>query len=355
VLGLGAPACAQSLGEAVRQALATNPAVLGAVHNRQAADAAVGAARGAYFPRVDVLVGEGRERSNNVATIGLGQDWASLSRHEELLVINQMLWDGLGTRSEVERRTALAESSAHRLRSTAEDTAMQAIDAYLEVLRTRELLAFAKDNLNAHERAYEQVRQRGETAADWRADPEQMETRLALTGSNVVSAQGAAGDAETAFARVVGEHPRDLRDPGTDITVAVDSVDHAVRIALERHSALKSGDADIEAARALWRGARAAYHPRVELELSVGNHHNIDGLPFPNRDRLLMLRLKWNLFRGGADYGRVAETSQLVGEASEAVSRTRRQVESAVRLACSAYEAAHERLPLLEQYVAWSD
>src|SRR5690349_16168506 len=115
-LGLAAPAWGLSLSDAVHQALETNPSVLSAARNRQAADASIGVARGSYFPRLDVLLGEGRERSTNAATIGLGRDGQPLNRHEELVLLSQTLWDGLGTRSEVDRRSALAESSAYRLR-----------------------------------------------------------------------------------------------------------------------------------------------------------------------------------------------------------------------------------------------
>lgn len=351
----GAPAWAQSLFDAVQQALETNPVVLSAARNQQAADAAVGVARGGYLPRLDVLLGEGRERSRNVATAGRSQDWVSLNRHEELVVLNQMLWDGLGTKSEVERRQALAESAAHRFRATAEEVAMQAIEAYLEVLRSRELLAYASDNLDAHETANRQVRLRGDGGDGWRAELEQMETRLALARSNVASAHAALRDAETAFRRVVGEAPAHLSDPGRDAIALPQTLAAAIEIALDQQPLIKSAEADIEAAQAQRSSVRSAFSPRVDLELSASNHENLDGLPFPDRDRTAMLRLRWNLFRGGADKARLAEAAEQIGEASENAGRTRRQVEAAVRLAYSAHEAASERLPLLEQYVAWSD
>ncbi|MBI4292210.1 MAG: TolC family outer membrane protein [Betaproteobacteria bacterium] len=354
-LGLGMPVFGRSLSDAVRQAIETNPSVLSAAHNRQAADAAIGVARGGYFPRLDVVVGDGRERSTNAATIGLARAGAPLDRHEELVVLSQTLWDGLGTKSEVERRRALAESSAHRLQGTAEDVAMQAINAYLEVVRNRELLAYANDNLNAHERSYDQVRLHGGGDTGWRADLEQMETRLALAKSNAAQAQNTLLDAETAYRAAVGEAPVDLSDPGGNGKALPDTVEQAIQIAYDQHPFLKSARADIEAAHAQRRAARSAFYPRIDLELSASNHRNLDGIPFPDRERSAMLRLRWNLFRGGADNARLAETEQQVGEISEIANRTRRQVESSVRLGYSAYQAARERLPLLEQYVLWSD
>lgn len=353
--GLAAPVCAQSLFDAVQQALRSNPSVLSAARNRGAADAAIGIARGGYFPRLDLLIGEGRERSSNLATRVRGKDWVSLDRHEELVVVNQTLWDGLGTKSEVERREAIAESAGHRGYGTAEEVAMQAIDAYLEVVRHRQLLAYAADNLQAHDKAYDQVRRQGEGGQGWRADLEQMETRLALAKSTVAAAQSALRDAETAFRRVVGVAPTVLTDSGDEGTALPATVEEAVQIAFDSHPLLKSAQADIEAAEAQRRAVRSLFHPRIELELSASNHKNLDGLATPERDRAAMVRLRWNLFRGGAENSRLAEAVQQVGETKEIAARTRRQVESAVRLAYSAYETARARLPLLEQYVTWSD
>src|SRR5690242_21662163 len=140
-LGTALPAAAQSLTEAVQLAVKTNPSVLSAARNREAADAGIGVARGGYFPRLDLLVGQGRERSDNPT---IGNRTVTLSRHEESLILNQMLWDGLGTKSEVDRRRAIADSSAHKVYSSAEDVALATIDAYLDVLRNRALVGYAQ-------------------------------------------------------------------------------------------------------------------------------------------------------------------------------------------------------------------
>jgi adhesin transport system outer membrane protein len=75
----------------------------------------------------------------------------------------------------------------------------------------------------------------------------------------------------------------------------------------------------------------------------------------PNRDRLLMLYLKWNLFRGGFDYHRLKETALQIDEATEISRNTTRQVENAVRLAYNAYATARDRIPSLDRYVKSSN
>jgi adhesin transport system outer membrane protein len=70
---------------------------------------------------------------------------------------------------------------------------------------------------------------------------------------------------------------------------------------------------------------------------------------------MLMLYLKWNLFRGGFDYHRLKETALQIDEATEISRNTNRQVENAVRLAYNAYATARDRIPSLARYVKSSD
>jgi adhesin transport system outer membrane protein len=101
--------------------------------------------------------------------------------------------------------------------------------------------------------------------------------------------------------------------------------------------------------------ARSFWSPRVEVEASYSNNFNLDGVPGPNRDRMIMLLMKWNLFRGGFDFYRLKETAYQIDEATEISRNTMRQVENAVRVAHNAYATARERLPQLERYVKSSD
>jgi outer membrane protein, adhesin transport system len=107
----------------------------------------------------------------------------------------------------------------------------------------------------------------------------------------------------------------------------------------------------VDAAQAQREIARSFHSPRLEFEASYSNNRNIDGIDGPNRDRMYMLWVKWNLFRGGFDYYRGKETAVQINEAQEIARNTSRQVEAAVRLAYNAYATARDRLPSLERYV----
>ncbi|MGQ0751756.1 MAG: TolC family outer membrane protein [Betaproteobacteria bacterium] len=355
-LAVSAGAAAETLKEVVTYAIETNPQVVSVAKRRDAADYAIDAARGGYFPRADFLWGTGRERSQNPTTIAANpaDSWVSLNRKQEALIVNQMLFDGFGVKGEVDRRRAISESTAHRVYGTAEEIALQSIEAYLDVLKNRELVSYAKENLAAHQKTFNQVKLRSDKGVGRRADLDQIDARLALAVSNMASAESNLRDAEIAYLKVVGKPPVNLTAPAVPQNIPR-SVDEAVKIGQENHPILRSAQADVDAAQAQREIARSFISPRVELEASYSNNRNIDGLEGPNRDRMIMLWLKWNAFRGGFDYYRLKETSLQINEASEIARNTNRQVEAAVRLAYNAFATARDRLPSLDRYVKSSD
>ena len=352
-LAMSGLAAAETLKEVVTFAIETHPQVLSAAKKKDAADSAIDAARGGYFPKIDYLLGTGRERSKNSITLLTNPNWVALNRKQEGAVLNQMIFDGMGVAGEVDRRKAISDSSAHRVFSAAEDTALQTIDAYLDVLKNVELVNYAKENLAAHNRTYDQVKLRADKGVGRRADLEQIDARLALAISNLAAAESTLRDAEIAYLKVVGKMPISLTRP--EAPPIPPSAEEAVKVGVLNHPILKSALSDVDAAQAQREIARSFFFPRLELEASYSDNKNIDGLAGPNRDRLVMLWLKWNIFRGGFDYYRDEETSKQISEAQEIARNTNRQVEAAVRLAYNAFATARDRLPSLDRYVKASD
>lgn len=353
-LALSGIATAETLKEVVSFAIESHPQVLSAAKKKDAADSAIEAAKGGYYPKIDYLYGSGRERSKNPTTEATAPgNWVALNRKQESMVLNQMIFDGMGTPSEVDRRRAISDSSAHRVYSAAEDTGLQTIEAYLDVLKNVEVVTYAKENLAAHNRTYDQVKLRADKGVGRRADLEQIEARLALAISNLGAAESTLRDAEIAYLKVVGKMPVNLTRP--DAPAIPPSVDEALKVATQNHPILRSAFSDVDAAQAQREIAKSFNFPRLELEASYSENKNLDGVIGPNRDRLVMLWVKWNVFRGGFDYYRGEETAKQITEAQEIARNTHRQVEAAVRLAYNAYATARDRLPSLERYVKASD
>ncbi|MFC3110641.1 TolC family outer membrane protein [Undibacterium arcticum] len=343
------PASAETLREAVEQAVRTNPEVLASAHRRFAADEGVKQALGGYLPRIDLNAGTGRERLDSADTRLLGLSETTFARHDTSVTLSQMLFDGFAVQSEVARQRARVDSSAYGVAATAEDLALRTVGTYLEVLRRQETVVEAADNLDAHQRIYNQIRKLSESGVGRRADLDQAESRLALAKDNLRQEQSSLRDAEVSYVRLVGTPPRALLIPDSPDNALPPSEGMALDAASNGHPAVKSAEADVAVASALNSGAKAALSPRVDLELAANRGNDI--VRGVTNDRTIMLRLRYNFSSGGADLARISETGFQVQEASEVLNRTRRQVQENVSLAYNANVTARDRLGVLRQYV----
>jgi adhesin transport system outer membrane protein len=346
------PAHAETLEEAVAQALSSSPEVARAVNALRAREQEVAGAQAGYRPTVDLSAGYGYEYTDSPGTRAAGDDAVELDRGEFGVSATQLLFDGYGTKSEIERQEARRASAAGDVKAIAEAIAADAAIAYVDLLRFTELESLSEESLQVHLRIQDQIRLRSDAGVGRRADLDQVDSRVALAEANLVAAQVNRLDAETTYRRVIGQLPGGgLMMPQVRAGELPGSLEEAITLANAANPQLEVAGADIAAAEALHRAARQEYYPRVTLELGGNLDNNEDGVSGYRNDLSAMLRLRYNLYRGGADTARVREAAYNVNEAKEIRSRTYRQLEEAVRLAWAAYEATARQVPLLEAQV----
>ncbi len=355
LLGFCVSAFATTLHEAVDTTIKTNPDVLAASNERNAVSAEIKQARAGYFPTLDLAIGTGFESSDNPTTRATSHQNVHLNRDEASLNLRQMLFDGMATKNEVRRHTARTDARAYSVFGASENTALEATSAFLEVLRTQNLVDLASTNLEAHERTHDQIKLRSDRGVGRRADMDQSKGRVALARANLIAEQSNLRDAETAYLRVIGEVVDGLIDPASPGSLIPETLDDAIAQALGNHPTLKSANADVASANAQHDTANAPFFPRVDFELGATADHNLDGVDGHNNDVTAMFRLRYNLYNGGRDKARRQETAHLINQASEIRNNTHRQVEQSVRLSWNALQTVNNQMSFFELHVSSSE
>lgn len=356
--GITTFAHAETLQEAVNATIKTNPDVLAASSERQAVNEEIAQARAGYFPTVDLALGTGWEETDSPGTRALGSgnhNKESLNRNEASLNLRQMLFDGMATKNEVRRQTARTDSRAYSVYSVAENTGLEAVDAYINVVRRQHLVDLANTNLEAHLRTHDQISLRSERGVSRKADVDQSQGRVALAQSNLIAEQNNLIDAETEYFRVIGIAPESLSKPDSPSSLIPETLDEAIAQAFNNHPTLKSAEADIESANAQHDTANSPFFPRVDFELGTTADNDIDGVSGHNNDTTAMFRLRYNLLNGGKDKARRQETAYLINQAAEIRNNTRRQVEQSVRLSWSALQTVNNQMGYFQQHVDSSE
>lgn len=339
------PSFAETLHDVVAHTICSNPDVKIAEKVRNASNEEVTQAFSGYLPKVDLNGQIGYEHAKNVNT---NFQYTSLWRKDYGIAVKQPLFDGFATRSELKRTRAKTDADAYKVQGTAEDVALAAVQAYLDVLRNEELVAIARRNVAAHEETFGMVRQLSEQGLGREADTVQTSGRLDLARSNLRYALNNLDDARITFRRVVGYFPCHLAPvPDVDPSVLPQSLCDAIQRALACHPILKSAYSDIIEAHGQHEASWAPFYPRFDLVVLSQRNHNASGVPGPNYDNLAAVQMQYNIFKGGFDSARTRQTAFQVQEATEIRNRTYRQVVESMELSWAAFVNSSARLPLL--------
>lgn len=345
LVSLAQGASAMSLQEAVQSSLQSYPTIQQALAGRQAIESDLGVAKSRYLPSIDFELNYGREWSNNPTTRArTGSDDTWLNRRDSALTLSQSLLDGGARQGEVERQEALLKGAGFNLKDVSETLAADVVFAYIDVVRHRETLKLAQENLQVHARILEDVRRRVDGGQSGIGDLQQASSREANARARIAEVQQEYDTAKIRFNRLVGRMPDGLSRPKFDDKQLPGSVDEAIRLALENNPLVHRSQAQVDAAKADQQTARSGYYPNLDFELRATDNYDIDGTYGKNQDMTALLKLSMNLYRGGADTAREKAAIERHSETLSSLAENRRQIEEEVRGAWSARERQDEEV-----------
>lgn len=351
---------AQSAGDgsvkaAVLKAIETNPNVQASWHGFKASGHEVSEARAGYLPSVDVSASVGKANRDYDGRASYNTQQAEIS-------LSQMLFDGFRTSGEVKHFDSARQVRYYELLNSVEETALEAVAAYEQVARSRELVALARENYSKHRQVLQQIEQRVDSGVGRRVDLEQVAGRLALAESNLLIEASNLHDATARYLRVVGDLPAADLTPAdlSDATLPSD-VAGALQMAYQGNPGFHAAIKNIAAAQATVKIERSGYFPRAELRARQGITRNNDGFDErfdPNRDGeqgVIELAFTYNLYNGGANRAAVRRSLEDLNQAKDLRDQACVDLRQTTQVAYNdAYRTA-ERLISLEQHRLSSD
>jgi adhesin transport system outer membrane protein len=347
----------EPLRQAVLEAVNTNPEVQKRWHAFLASEQGQRVARGGYYPEVDVRLSAARQWQDS------GEGRFDRDPLSATLTLNQMLYDGFFTRSDVRRLGHARLVRYYELMNAAEQAALEALRAYADVLRYRDLVALAEDNYRAHRDIYGQVEELTRTGVGRGVDLEQAAGRLALAESNLLSEIANLHDVSARFLRVVGRMPTEEYVDLLGVLPAEQlpaTVYDANIEALASNPALYASVENILSAQQQVRVARSNYHPRLDFQVrqsrdnALNSRFGDDDDVWVN-DTTVGLVLSMNLFRGFADQSRIGQFVEETNEARDEREIVCRNVRQEVTIAFNDVGVLDERLVYLDRHQLSSD
>ncbi|MHB9800197.1 TolC family outer membrane protein [Pseudomonas sp. MT3] len=344
-----------TLTEAIQSTLQYHPEISQSVNSRLTADEELKFARGGYLPTVDLLLGYGRENTDSPSTRAIGDhNDETMNRGDAEIRLRQMLFDGFGTPNEVKRNEANVNSKAFRILGTSETAALRTVEVYLEVLKRREMVTLAKNNLQAHERIGDQIRLRSERGVGSTADNDQAIARLALAQNNLYTEEVNLADAEANFYSATGKMPDQLESPSTVKAEMPADLLSARQTMVSENPLLKSAQADVNAAESQYEAAKAPFYPRFDLELAKAANNNVDGDEGHYNYWEAQVVMRYNLFNGMRDKAHLNATTHQIDESKDIRNNALRLLNENLSLAWDAMENARKQTQPAREYADYT-
>ena len=346
-LSLSTATLADSLGdyrEAVREAIMNNPGVKAAWYSFKAAEDEQRVAQGGYYPDVDLTMDGGKRWTERP---GLSE--FSYNHRSASLTLTQMLFDGFETRYQVSRLGHEKRARYFEFKQAAEDAALEASRAYLDVAREQILVELTKENYIEHRKIYDQILQRAEGGVSRGVDLEQANGRLSLAETNLLTELTNLHDVSARFQRVVGYLPEDKLQPITvdSSMIPGDRMD-VLKTAYQENHYLLSTVEGLYAANASLALRDAAFMPKLDLRLSQSQEKNRLGATGTYNDRAAELVLTYNLYNGGSDSATKRQYANLKSAATERRLEACRNVRQEAMIAYNNINSLQEKLGYLD-------
>lgn len=307
------PVEATSLREAVSTAVQTNPRIDAAQANRRATEHVLEQARGRLYPEIDLSADYGKQIVDRPNGLGptVNNQWRN--RRQVTLGIRQALFDGWDRANDIYRAQARISAASYKILARAEAVGLNAVEAYIDVIRHRALLGLARQQVSRHEALLTIIRERIEGGRAPIGDLEQTLERLEAAKALVAQIDVASETAKAKFKSAVGRSPGRLKAakyaPGIPKSPAA-----ILSLALQNNPRVTAAQADIDVADLDREQFRSSFYPQLFLEGSATRGENLDGTPGRNDELKAMLVLRWKLYDGGQRRGRESELAERTAE-----------------------------------------
>jgi len=336
---------AMELNKFVADSISAHPTIREQVHIFRQVNSDRDIANSGWQPSVDLNGSTGSYDTQSPATNQIKRDYNS-NRVE--LSVTQNLFNGFNTTYQQEQNQARINSALNEIFDSADNIALEAVQAYLGALKQYKLVELAETNVGSHERILSQIRERNRSGVGRQSELQQTEGRVARAHASLLAQQSNLQDAVTRLHEILGRYiqPSELTIPSPpefpDLPLN-ELIDNALKV----HPAIKVASYNIQAAVADSSRAKSNNYPQLDLRLAKEVGTNLSGFSGDTDQLSLVLNLSFNLYRGGADRAEFSKKVSVVHQNREFSARVQRQVINTLRLAWVANESLSKQLKYL--------
>lgn len=324
---------AESLKDAVRFAVTTNPAIKASQAEMRAAAFELMQLRGEYLPTLTLNAETGYQRVDDPQSLSISDNDGTKSRHQLGLRAELVLFDGFRRSNLVYANAARVDGSIFRLLDASETMALNATEAYIDVMRHRTLVGVADRNVQKHEEIGRRVRELVQGGRLPYSDELTIDDRIRSARLARLEVQRSLRDANARYERIVGRPPSG--GMSVPLAPAPQSLNAFTAEAVQNSHRVQFARTQIDQTKFQNQVVLSDRQPRISLHAGAVRDINRNGVAGNRMDETVGLSLSWTLYQGG----RVAERNALAQQNSRVLAEQAVAVRDVTELAARTWNS----------------
>lgn len=327
---------AETLQEALAAAYLYNPTLKAARAELRATDEGVPLARSNYRPRISGSASHtytyredatGSE-DDNVTTYGV--------------TFSQPIFRGFRTRNAISAAEAQVEAGRERLRDAEQDVLLNAVTAYVNVVRDEAVLSLRRNNRRVLQQQQQATQDRFQVGEVTRTDVAQANARVSGAESEISAAQALLQASRATYAQIIGHMPANLSQPGPARNLPR-TLEEAIAIAEGENPQILEALFLERAQQHTIDETKGELLPSVDLEASYTNTEGAGGAGRTETTRVSGV-VTVPIYQGGAVSSRIRRAIETRSQLRHLIDVARESVRANVISAWGDYTAAQAQI-----------
>lgn len=336
--------------KAVTTAINTHPSQKVERSNVRAVARELEEASNSFSPQIDIFgdIGIQRRLSPTASAVGASSSTPTNATREIGIRASLLLFDGLERANSVYRNAARLDGATYRLLAASETLALDAVEAYVDVVRHRQLMAETRKNITRHKQILKQIKQRVAGGKSPLSDQIQIEERVFAAEAVSIEVKNSLDDAEDKFHKIVGRKPTGkMRIPS--VKGLPSSKAAYLRASVNNNYSIKQAQKAVSELGHAREIARAGTKPRLSLDGRASAGEDRNGTRGDETDLFVGLTLSWRIYDGGVIQSREDAAVERIGQAESQNDVTVREVRELAARSWNAHRNGLQRAAIISR------
>ncbi|MCF6340146.1 MAG: TolC family outer membrane protein [Sulfurimonas sp.] len=346
-------ASAVSITDAVQQTIGTHPQMKMKIEDHNTQKELLTSVKSGYLPSIDLSYSIGPEKTRTIAN---GRQDETLTRSEFSIKLSQNVFSGFDTRYGVKQQKSLVLSAGSTVQEGANNLALEAVSAYINVLKTHEFLEISKENVAVHKKYLSQIKEKVDAGVGRSSDYKQTLSRYENALSNQYLSQQNYDNAITSYKRILPGNvtASDLDKPSIG-SLPAQNIEALFELAIKNNPTIHVSQNEIGAADAALKRSEAPFYPTANIVLESSWDRQANGVSTnadsPNQSlfdkndaRSALLVLNYNIFNGLADKANKEASRYRLLNKNSTLADAKRFVKANTQIAWQTFNSTKQQL-----------